>query len=155
MRFIGGSPIYREPVEECKNWGTLPGSKVGLVSLRDELERGYRVGEPGRAEPRAGIELVAVPGAFEVAVAHHAFSERAVLVRADVGDGPERSVLADDGDALAVDVNRPRPSVGQIGKRAQENEAVRSSGGRPVAARFFERGGLMEQRDRKRYQPQQ
>src|SRR5467141_1524925 len=97
-RLMGGSSIYATPQKFARN-RPLRSPEIGLAPLRDELKSRHGVGKPRRAESRAGVELVAVPGAFEVAVTHHAFSERTVLVRADIGDGPELAVLADDGDA--------------------------------------------------------
>src|SRR5712664_4946511 len=109
-------------------------AEIDLPTFVHEVVGRHRVGKAGWAQARAGVELIAVPGAFEIAVAHDALAEGAVLMRADIGDGVERAVLADDCHALAVDVHRDGAPFGKIREGAEEDEAVRARRRRPVAA---------------------
>src|ERR1700730_15349412 len=102
---------------------TLASLQVRLIPSRDELVGGNGVGKARRTKPRPGIELVSVPRALEIVVAHQAFAQRAVLVRTHIGEGVEGTVLAHDGDALAVDVDGGGAPLGQLGEGAEQNEA--------------------------------
>src|SRR6266545_5701584 len=94
--------------------------EIDVSALVHEIVGRHRVGKAGRAQARARVELIAVPGAFEIAVAHDALTEGAVLVRADIGDGAEGAPFADHGDALAIDVHSHGAPFGKIGERAEE-----------------------------------
>src|SRR5574342_560069 len=130
----GRAPGIREPVEICEKADALRGPQIRLVALGDQLVARHGVREAGRAQPRAGVELMAVPRTFEITVADDTFTQRPVLVRADIGDGPQRAALAYDGNALAVDAHGGRAPLFEIGERAEEDEAVGAHGCRTIAS---------------------
>src|ERR1700730_4753172 len=101
-----GFAINRQPEQPAAWWPRLclrgrGQPEIRLRALVHEIIGGHGVRKAGRTQTRARVELIPVAGTLEIAVAHRALAEGAVLVRADVGDRVERAVLADNGDALA------------------------------------------------------
>src|SRR5216684_5488402 len=129
----------------------LAAPQVSLIPSGDQLIGRDGVGKARGAEAGSWVELVSVPGALEIAVAHETLAERAILVRAHIGERVEGAVLAHDGDALAVDVDGGGASFGQLREGAEQDEAIARRGCWTIASGLLDRGRHVENRHHGRH----